>query len=83
MARADLAKLVGTQWVGTGELWLDPLGNEAHRYECAMSIGTESVRYTWSHEGKAHEGTINLREDPEVIWRRIVGSKDTLARCTA
>jgi hypothetical protein len=62
MAQTGLATLVGTRWVGAGELWLDPLGNEAHRYDCTMTISDGSVRYTWSHEGKPHEGVFTLRK---------------------
>lgn len=67
MARADLAKLAGTNWNGTGELWLDPLGNDAHRYECTMNVEPTTIRYTWSYEGKAHEGVYTLG-DAGVTW---------------
>ena len=56
MARRELEKLEGTKWVGTGELWLDPLGNEVKRSECAMSIDAGGVRYTWQYDGKPQEG---------------------------
>lgn len=62
MARDEVAKLAGTEWVGTGELWLDPLGNEAIRHECTLSVAAGSVRYTWVYEGKPQEGTITLRD---------------------
>ena len=65
--KTELEKLVGTNWTGTGELWLDPLGNEAHRYECTLAIAADSLRYTWSYEGKAHEGVITPR-DGAVTW---------------
>ena len=58
-----LSELNGTKWVGTGELWLDPLGDKVVQSECTMSVDDHVVRYTWSHEGKAHEGSISLRED--------------------
>jgi hypothetical protein len=67
MSRADLSKLAGTEWSGTGELWLDPLGNDAHRYECSMTIDASTVRYTWSYEGKPQEGVYSLR-DNDITW---------------
>lgn len=41
-----LAKLVGTQWLGTGELWLDPEGNRANQYDCRLDIDADGIRYT-------------------------------------
>ena len=60
MARTELEKLADTNWVGTGELWLDPNGDTAHRYECAMAISANAISYTWSHEGKPHQGTVTI-----------------------
>jgi len=61
MAQTGLATLTGSRWVGAGELWLDPLGDDAHKYDCTMAISDGSVRYTWSHEGTPHEGVFTLR----------------------
>jgi hypothetical protein len=58
-----LGELEGSAWHGTAELWLDPLGNEVSRSDCTLSIDGNVVRYTWSHEGKSHEGSITLRDD--------------------
>ena len=58
-----LSELNGTKWVGTAELWLDPLGDSVVRSDCTMSVDDNVVRYTWSHEGKDHEGSITLRGD--------------------
>jgi hypothetical protein len=55
-----LSNLGGTRWAGKGELWLDPLHNEAHRYDCTLSVEPTEIRYTWSHEGKQHEGKLTL-----------------------
>ena len=66
-AKEGLAQLAGTAWVGSGELWLDPDGNEAHRYECSLTVDATKVSYTWSHEGKPNQGTITLR-DPGAVW---------------
>jgi len=58
-----LSDLDGTRWSGTAELWLDPLGDEVVRSDCTTSVDTNVVRYTWSHEGKGHQGSLTLRED--------------------
>ncbi|CAN5765170.1 hypothetical protein BH24CHL6_BH24CHL6_16730 [soil metagenome] len=48
---SELSNLGGTEWVGTGELWLDPLGNEAQLYECTLSVGAScfpmSANFAW------------------------------------
>ena len=54
-------ELVGTRWTGTGELWLDPEGNEAKRCECTIAVEAGALRYTWSYEGKPQTGSITLR----------------------
>jgi hypothetical protein len=59
----SLSDLDGTHWKGTAELWLDPLGNDVTRSDCTISVDSEVVRYTWSHDGKAHEGSIALRDN--------------------
>ena len=58
-----LAELNGTQWAGGAELWLDPLGDNVIRSDCTISVDGKVVRYTWSHEGKNHDGSITLSED--------------------
>jgi hypothetical protein len=57
-----LADLAETKWEGSNELWLDPLGDQVTRSTCAISIDAGVLRYTWSHEGKDHEGAITPRE---------------------
>jgi len=58
-----LSDLDGTNWVGTAELWLDPLGDSADRSDCTLSVDGHVLRYTWSHEGKENAGSITLRAD--------------------
>jgi hypothetical protein len=65
---SPLARFAGTEWTGSGELWLDPLGDQAHRYDCTLSIKAGSLSYTWSHEGKAHRGDLALRDDGTATW---------------
>lgn len=59
----SLSALDGTRWKGTAELWLDPLGNEAERSDCTVSVHSQVVSYTWSQEEKAHQGCITLHEN--------------------
>lgn len=58
-----LSDLGGTRWKGTAELWLDPLGDQVTRSDCTMFVDGPVVRYTWAHEGQAHEGSITVHED--------------------
>ena len=57
----SLAELAGTRWSGAAELWLDPLGDQAVRSDCTFSVEADALRYTWSHEGTSHRGSITLR----------------------
>lgn len=57
---STLSDLKGIRWAGASELWLDPLGNDVIRGECTMSVDDRGLRYTWTHEGKTHEGSITL-----------------------
>ena len=47
MATQWLTRLVGTEWTGRGELWLDPEGNNVDRYNFALQIETDALHYTW------------------------------------
>ena len=55
-----LAELKGT-WKGSCELWKDPLGDVVETCEAQLEIGAD-VKYTWSYEGKAQQGTVTLTE---------------------
>jgi hypothetical protein len=61
-AHKALAALDGSRWSGTGELWLDPLGDQASTSPCTFALDGPVLRYTWSHEGAAHRGSITLEE---------------------
>jgi hypothetical protein len=56
-----LDELANTSWVGRGELWLDPLGNEALTSDAAIDVSSEAVEYRWSYEGKPQTGSLALR----------------------
>jgi len=58
-----LSDLDGTRWEGTAELWLDPLGDDVARSDCTISVDGHVVRYTWSHDDEAHEGSITLSDE--------------------
>lgn len=58
-----LSGIAGTTWAGSGELWMDPLGDEAARSEVTAAVESDTVQYTWSHDGKAQSGTITARGD--------------------
>ncbi len=60
MNGAELSQLIGTTWEGKGELWLDPLGDEAIRYGCTARVDAGAVTYTWHHDGKKHEGRLSF-----------------------
>lgn len=56
----SLADLNGTEWHGTGELWLDPFGDEASRSPCSLQIEGNTVRYQWVHNDTPQQGVIEL-----------------------
>jgi hypothetical protein len=62
-----LSDLSGSDWHGTAELWLDPLGNEAQTSPCTLRVEADGLRYTWHHEGQPHHGTITLDADGGVF----------------
>ena len=57
-----LKDLEGTRWTGKCELYLDPEGNSAVTSDCTVAVDDAVVHYTWSHEGKEHNGTFTLRD---------------------
>jgi len=59
---SDLSDLQGSRWLGTAELWTDPLGNEAQKSDCTLAIDGDVIRYTWKYEGAEQHGSIALRE---------------------
>ena len=82
----SLAELNGTEWLGSAELWLDPLGDNVIRSACTLSVESHGVRYTWRHEGQEHEGEIALsdggasftdtwHQPSSMICRRLSGAR--------
>ena len=62
MAAQWLAKFVGTEWTGSGELWLDPEGNTVDRCDCTLRIEADALHYTWSYQGQTKEGSFTFDE---------------------
>ena len=67
MKKQWLSNLAGTNWIGTGELWLDPGGNEAYLYDCQLQITSDAVSYNWIYEGETKQGSFTFNEDG-AIW---------------
>lgn len=67
------------RWSGENRLWL------AHPSEPARSAGSidaeaSVVRYGWSHEGRAHEGTLHLKGQPaacSAVWNDTFHATDS------
>ena len=57
-----LRDLEGSKWVGKNELWIDELNNNAIMSDCTVRVEPNRVAYTWSYEGKPHEGSVTLRD---------------------
>jgi hypothetical protein len=55
--------LANTRWTGTSELWLDPAGNTALTSDCSIAVVPNGITYSWSYEGKTHEGKLVLKAD--------------------
>ena len=62
-----LNDLAGTRWQGRGELWLDPLGDQAAVCDCTLAVQDGAVTYHWSHESTPHTGTLALRPTGELV----------------
>jgi len=67
MIKEWLSKLAGTNWVGDGELWLDPEGNKAARYECGLKSEPDAIYYTWSYENETKKGCFTFNESG-AVW---------------
>ena len=75
-------ELVGTRWSGTSELWLDPLGDEAARSECTLTVERRddayAVLYTWAHDGVDNDGSYLVHPDHVVFtdaWHKADGMR--------
>jgi len=64
MTLNDLAR---TDWHGTAELWLDPMGNVVHTSDCTLHVTANGIRYEWQYEGAPHQGTIDVNTEGGVF----------------
>ncbi|TDO98016.1 hypothetical protein [Marinomonas balearica] len=62
-----LEKMSGTKWLGNGELWLDPEGNNADTYPCELMIKADSIHYVWTFEGEKKQGSF-VFNDSGAVW---------------
>ena len=68
MATEWLTEFAGTDWTGSGELWVDPEGNDVDRCDCSMRIEADALHYTWSYDGQDQKGTF-IFEEGGATWR--------------
>lgn len=80
------SKLTGGEWTGEGELWLDPTGDEAVRFECTASSTSSAIDYKWFHDDTQHRGRVRWTGDggtfqdtyhtpEETACRRVEGAR--------
>ena len=67
MTKQWLTKLAGTKWSGSGELWLDPEGNNADQHSCELNIEADALYYSWSYENEIQKGSFTFNESG-AIW---------------
>ena len=67
MIKEWLKNLSGTKWVGNGELWLDPEGNDASNYACELKIDENIIYYSWFYEKELRKGSFTFNDDG-AIW---------------
>ncbi|WP_141737062.1 hypothetical protein [Marinobacter sp. X15-166B] len=68
MINERLAKLTGTRWTGTGELWLDPAGNTAAYYACELTIENDAIHYSWWYDKAPQNGSFTFFDENGAIW---------------
>lgn len=74
-----LKDLDGSKWAGTGELWLDPLGNEADRCDVTAAFEGDTFAYEWAYEGQPQNGTF-VFDETTVGWSDTFHQKEP-AQC--
>ena len=62
-----LDKFAGSKWSGSGELWLDPEGNQCDQYDCELNIESDAIHYSWSYENEMKQGSFTFNENGS-IW---------------
>lgn len=67
MTKLWLNKLAGTKWLGSGELWIDPKGNDAVLYDCKLNIEANAIYYSWFYENETKQGSFTFN-DNGAVW---------------
>ena len=75
MAMQWLTELQGSDWSGSGELWLDPEGNDVDRCDCALRFETDALHYTWSYDGQTREGSFTFRGERGDLGRQLSSAR--------
>lgn len=68
MIKQWLTKLADTKWTGSGELWLDPEGNNADRFNCELNVKADAIYYSWDFENEIQKGSYTFNESG-AIWK--------------
>ncbi|MEM6252297.1 MAG: hypothetical protein AAF821_05190 [Cyanobacteria bacterium P01_D01_bin.156] len=63
MSQSWIDEFQGSQWKGTAELWLDPVGNEVNISECTLTIEADVFAYTWVYESETKTGSLTFHND--------------------
>lgn len=74
-----LDELAGTRWIGTCELWEDPLGDVAQTSDCTVAVDAGVVSYTWSYQGTPHQGRLTLSPSGQGEYRDTWHQKEPIA----
>jgi hypothetical protein len=64
-----LKELAGSKWEGKAELWEDPLGNTVQACDCTITVDDGGLSYTWSYQGKPHEGRLEIAGEGSATFR--------------
>lgn len=57
-----LQKYDQSEWSGSGELWLDPEGNDTYRFDCRMRIEDKKLHYSWSYQNETIKGSFTFHQ---------------------
>ena len=72
-----LSELEGTSWIGSNELWLDPLGDQVLKSDGTIEIRPREVRYAWHHQGAEQRGSLSI-DDGHVAFLDSFHSRETM-----
>ena len=61
-----LARHAGSEWSGSSELWIDPLGNDTESSDATVRIAPDGLLYTWAFRGEPQRGRSRSTTGPSV-----------------